>query len=42
MSRFVEYRQTYFQVSERFDIVNHGIPKSTSTAGAIVALHGRT
>jgi HK97 family phage major capsid protein len=41
-SRFVEYRQVYVQVTERFDIVNHGIPKSTSTVGPMVGLHGRT
>ena len=39
-SRYIEYRQTYFQVSERFDIVNHNTGVSATAAGPVVALVG--
>ena len=40
-SRFVEYREIYFQATERFDIVSHHVGTS-SEAGPIVGLVGKT
>ena len=42
LSRYVEYRQVLYQVSERFDIVNFGVNKSTTVPGCIVGLCGTT
>jgi HK97 family phage major capsid protein len=41
-SIYRNYRQTYFQFVERFDCVTLGIPKSTSSIGQMVGLHGTT
>lgn len=41
VSRFVEYREIFFQVTERFDIVNSHVGTST-VAGPIVGLFGKT
>jgi HK97 family phage major capsid protein len=40
-SRFVEYREIYFQATERFDVVNHHVGTATE-AGPIVGLVGTT
>jgi HK97 family phage major capsid protein len=40
-SRFIEYREIYFQATERFDIVNHHVGTATE-AGPIVGLLGTT
>lgn len=39
-SRYVEFRQTYFQVSERFDIVNHLNGTTATVCGPMAALIG--
>jgi HK97 family phage major capsid protein len=40
-SPFIEYREVYFQVTERVDIVNHHVG-TASEAGPIVGLIGTT
>ena len=40
-SRYVEYRQILFQVTERIDIVSHGTG-SASTCGPVAALYGNS
>ena len=40
VSRYVEFRQTYFQVSERIDIVNHLQGTTATVCGPMAALIG--
>jgi hypothetical protein len=40
LSRYIEYRQAYLQISSRFDIVNHLQGVSATVAGPLVALVG--
>ena len=40
-SRYVEFREVFFQVTERYDVVNHHVGTSTE-AGPIVGLEGTT
>lgn len=42
MSRFVEYRQVYFQVCERFDVNNHMTGTTATACGPIAGLFGTT
>lgn len=42
MSRFVEFRQAYVQVSERFDMNNHMRGTTGSVCGPMVVLLGKT
>jgi hypothetical protein len=42
MSRFVEYRQMYVQVTSRFDANNHMRGVTATACGPMVVLFGKT